>query len=121
MEPIYRKNQDGSQEWRVNGKLHRTDGPAIICANGHQEWRVNGELHRTDGPAIIFADGSQAWWINDKLHRTDGPAIIRKNGCQEWWINGKYINQIVEQWAEKQGATWPWDSETQAQFVLTFS
>jgi hypothetical protein len=52
-------------------------------------WRFDGKLHRTDGPAIIKADGSQEWWIDNKLHRTDGPAYIRADGSQERWIDGK--------------------------------
>jgi len=35
-----------------------------IYENGGQEWRVDGYLHRTDGPAVIYADGTQAWWVN---------------------------------------------------------
>jgi hypothetical protein len=38
----------------------------IIYANGTQEWWVNGKWHRLDGPAIIWADGTQEWWVNDK-------------------------------------------------------
>ena len=53
---------DGSKEWRVNGVLHRDDGPAVILANGTQEWRVNGKLHREDGPAVMRADGTEEYW-----------------------------------------------------------
>jgi hypothetical protein len=120
MEPIYRKNQDGSQEWRVNGKLHRTDGPAFIGVNGAQYWFLYGKRHRTDGPAVIKDDGYQAWWINDKLHRTDGPAVIFKNGYQKWYIDDKCITKQVNDWMEKHDVTWPWDEEIQVQFALIF-
>ncbi len=31
--------EDGSEEWRQNGKLHRIDGkPAAIYSNGDQYW-----------------------------------------------------------------------------------
>jgi hypothetical protein len=53
--------------WWLNGKRHRTDGPAVITANGDQEWYLNNNLHRTDGPARIWADGGQAWYLNGKL------------------------------------------------------
>jgi hypothetical protein len=84
---------DGMQEWYKDGLLHRADGPAIIRADGTQAWYVNGKLHRTDGPAVIYANGSQEWYINDRLHRTDGPAIIHVNGSQEWFIHGKYFTE----------------------------
>jgi len=34
---------DGTEEWWLDGKLHREDGPAIINANGRQEWWLDGE------------------------------------------------------------------------------
>ena len=30
------------------------------------EHRVNGKLHREDGPAIKFAGGSKYWFLNGK-------------------------------------------------------
>jgi hypothetical protein len=65
-------------KWTLNGKLHRTDGPAIIYANGTQRWYIDGKLHRTDGPAAIHADVLQEWYIDGKRHRTDGPAVIER-------------------------------------------
>jgi len=38
-------NDDGSEVWIKNGKLHREDGPAVIWYNGHQFWYKNGKLH----------------------------------------------------------------------------
>jgi len=74
--------------WCLDGKRHRTDGPAYIETDGDQKWYLNGKLHREDGPAIIYADGYQEWWLNDNPHRTDGPAVIYADGYQEWWLNG---------------------------------
>ena len=62
-----------SQEWYLNGKRHREDGPANIYyyesgAIWYQRWCVNGEYHREDGPAIIRYYESGAikshyyWW-----------------------------------------------------------
>ena len=59
-----------------------------IYDNGNKYWRLNGNLHRTDGPAIEYASGSKSWWINGKRHRTDGPAIEFYNGDKFWFING---------------------------------
>lgn len=32
---------------------------------GTKIWKLNGKLHREDGPAIEWADGRKEWWIND--------------------------------------------------------
>jgi hypothetical protein len=92
-----------------------------VCESGHQEWHINGKRHRTDGPAFISVYGSQAWYINGRCHRTDGPAVIRVKGTQHWWINGKEITQEVKAWMQKLNVVWPWDAETQVQFLLTFT
>jgi hypothetical protein len=42
----------GGEEWYVNEKLHREDGPAIEERNGDKYWYINGRIHRKDGPAI---------------------------------------------------------------------
>ena len=45
--------------WRVKGRLHREDGPALIKrhkATGiviKELWALNGRAHREDGPAMI--------------------------------------------------------------------
>ena len=111
----------GSEEWYYKGALHRVDGPAIILSNGQEEWWVNGERHRLDGPAIIY-NGRQDWYINGKRHRIDGPAVIYPDDWREWCINDKNITNEVRNWMKKQNITWPWDwnEETQAQFILTF-
>jgi hypothetical protein len=55
----------GAKEWRFNGELHRTDGPAIEQADGTKHWYVNGKCHREDGPAIEYADGDKSWYLNN--------------------------------------------------------
>ena len=60
---------------------------------GTQNWHKDGKLHRTDGPAILWVSGSQAWYKDDKCHRLDGPAIILANGSQSWYINGKKLSE----------------------------
>ena len=58
----------GTQAWWLNGKLHREEGPAIVCANGVQHWYLNGELHREEGPAVITPSGEQRWYLyGDKI------------------------------------------------------
>jgi hypothetical protein len=29
------------------------------------EWRLDGKFHRTDGPAIIWKNGDVAWFLHD--------------------------------------------------------
>ncbi len=48
-----------------DGKLHRTDGPAIIYSNGVNLWYQYGKLHRTDGPAVEYTHGVKLWYIDD--------------------------------------------------------
>jgi len=82
-------------EWRVNGKPHRTDGPAKLFHNGNTEWYINGKLHRIGGPAREWSDGGpqwfvhvKQWWVNGRLHRLDGPAEVGLS-YQKWWVDGK--------------------------------
>lgn len=96
------------EEWRVDGQLHREDGPALMTFQGTKAWSRHGKLHREDGPAIeiaeeedLLADGgtlerggrsydSQEWWLDGELHRENGPAISDNDGvCFEWYRHGQ--------------------------------
>ena len=59
-------NEFGTKYWRLNGKLHRIDGPAIELANGDKEWHLNGKRHRTDGPAVEWIGVAKHWYLNGK-------------------------------------------------------
>ena len=61
-------DEEETQRWYLNGKRHRTDGPAVIYENGYQEWYLNGKLHRENGPAVIFPDGEKLWYLNGVIH-----------------------------------------------------
>ena len=37
-----------------------------VYDNGDKHWRLNGELHREDGPAVEFDDGDKYWYLNGK-------------------------------------------------------
>ena len=54
---------DGEKLWFQDGKLHRTDGPAVEHPNGTKEWYLNGKKHRTDGPALEHPDGTKSWYL----------------------------------------------------------
>jgi hypothetical protein len=93
MDNVTFTNNNGTEEWRLNGVLHRLDGPAVILDDDTEIWYYKGEVHRENGPAYIDPIGYKAWYINGKRHRTDGPAIIYNNGEQEWWIDGVELNE----------------------------
>jgi len=71
----------------------------IERSNGHKEWRLNGLLHREDGPAIESATGTKSWFINGQRHRLDGPAIEDSMGLKSWWLNGKEYSE--KKWKKK--------------------
>ena len=58
------EDSDGDKCWRLNGGLHREDGPAIEWSNGDKYWFLNDKRHREDGPSHEFADGRKLWYLN---------------------------------------------------------
>ena len=69
--PILTTLANGDKEWRLNGELHRENGPAIEWDNGTKVWRLNGKLHRENGPAIEWDNGTKEWYLNGELHREE--------------------------------------------------
>lgn len=63
-----------------------------VNAFGNRYWKVDGKHHRLDGPALIAANGTRWWLQNDKLHRTTGPAIEYIDGGREYYIEGKCLS-----------------------------
>ena len=39
----------------------------IEWPNGWKVWYLNGKRHRTDGPAVEESDGSKYWFLNDNV------------------------------------------------------
>ena len=74
---------------------NRSEPELYEYLDGDKEWRLNGELHREDGPAVERADGSKAWYLHDNLHREDGPAIEWENRTKAWYLNGKQYTEEV--------------------------
>lgn len=60
---------------------------------GDKEWRLTGKLHREDGPAVEYADGTKVWYLNGKLHREDGPAVEHVDESKYWYLNGKELTE----------------------------
>tara|TARA_R100000951_G_scaffold106063_1_gene100301 strand:- start:2 stop:676 length:675 start_codon:yes stop_codon:yes gene_type:complete len=85
---------DEPGQWYLHGKLHREDGPAESMDNGHW-WYLHGKLHREGGPAIEqllpFGEDTkmEEWYLHGELHREDGPALDDGDGQREWWLDGK--------------------------------
>jgi len=86
--PVVTRRRNGDREWRVEGKLHREDGPAVEYEEGGGEWWLHGVNHRDDGPAAVFPDGSFAWYRNGLPHRVGGPALWEPDGRAGWYRNG---------------------------------
>ena len=82
---------DGTHMWYQDGRLHRTDGPAVEYPDGTREWYQDDERHRTDGPALEAPHGTRMWYQHDQLHRTDGPAVEYHDGTRQWWAHGKLL------------------------------
>ena len=88
--------------WKNNkGQYHRVDGSAVEIGgeNGRQEWWLNGKRHRTDGPAVVYNNTSnvsvkQEYWLNGLRHREDGPAIEYNNELREWWFYKGSIHRL---------------------------
>jgi hypothetical protein len=68
---------DGVIEWRdAEGEPHRVGGLARVFPSGREEWLRHGRLHRTDGPAVIHANGSVKYYV-DVCARSAAPASPR--------------------------------------------
>ena len=83
---------EGDKAWYLNGKCHRTDGPAVEHANGDKGWYRHGKFHREDGPAVEYTDGDKSWYLHGLKHREDGPAYESDRGryrYEEWWQYGE--------------------------------
>jgi hypothetical protein len=60
------KDDYGTKWWRVSGKLHREDGPAIEWGNGRKEWWWQGWR-------LTFND-----WLDQNTDMTDEEKVMFK-------------------------------------------
>ncbi len=89
-------DQKSTEEYYLNGKLHREDGPAYQYwhKNGQKKFELyylNGNYHREDGPAEQWWHNngqkqSEIYYLNGKYHREDGPAV-------QWYNNGQKMEE----------------------------
>ena len=96
MSKIIIKKYSDRVEYRLNGELHREDGPAKEYTNGDKFWYLNDKLHREGGPAIEYYNGEKHWYLNGKRHRKNGPAVEYRNGKKEYWIDGNELPFITD-------------------------
>lgn len=102
METITIEKDKLFERYYLNGKLHRTDGPAKVeyYDNGQislEEHHINGLIHRDDGPAVeqYFVSGERSsvtYYKNGKPHNENGAAHVRyyESGATEryeYWLN----------------------------------
>jgi hypothetical protein len=71
MQPTMTTDDEGTKRWKLNGKFHREDGPAIEWANGTNWWALHGNFHRKDGPAVEQFDGYNQWHLNGSCYTFD--------------------------------------------------
>ena len=77
---------------------HRV-GPADIFSDGAEEWFLNNKLHRTDGPAVYPRIPTMVFtW---KTSPKDGPAVIYPDGYEEWFLMVKNTEEQHEQEMER--------------------
>jgi len=99
---------DGTEEWYRDGRLHRSDGgPAVTTGDGSLYWYEHGLLHRTSGPAVVESDGTRAYYCHGRLHRTDGPAIEGPFTSARWYLDGRRMSAHSAKFARAREARRP--------------
>lgn len=66
------------QNWYLNNKLHREEGPSFVSIKRNSitlEWHAEGKLHRKDGPSHVFIYDQKGTIISDS----------------SWYEHGKWI------------------------------
>ncbi len=87
--------------YRVNGKIHRTSGPAIHELPDRKmfyEFYFNDQLHCDNGPAVVdyrYAGVVERYYKRGVLHRIGGPAVYyvsptfrSMERTEEYWVGG---------------------------------
>jgi len=99
-QPTMTVDEGGTKWWRLKGKLHREDGPAVEYENGYKAWFLHDKRHREDGPAVEWADGSKSWYLHGRSYEdaiTWAEALFKLKGINnpsEDDINGK-VQQVT--------------------------
>jgi antitoxin component YwqK of YwqJK toxin-antitoxin module len=98
----YANGQLAYEEYRLNGKLHNPNGPAVRGwhENGqlwYEEYRLNGKFHNPNGPAYRrwYENGQlrhEAYYLNDKCYNLNGPALRAWHDNGQLWYEQYYLN-----------------------------
>jgi hypothetical protein len=60
-----------------------------VCGWERRVWLLDGRPHRTDGPAIVDLDSPfQEWYQHGVLHREDGAARVTRTGDRQFFWRG---------------------------------
>ena len=65
----------------------------ITCMNGSCQYVVSGKYHRTDGPAVIDPDGFIEWWWNDVSYLFDD-YVIKAGWTEDQIVEYKLTHAI---------------------------
>jgi hypothetical protein len=91
-------DNDNNETMRVytrNGKKHKSDGPAVVYANGDVEYWYEGKLCRIEDetlPAVDKVD-LKKWYTGGVPHRVGGPAIIAYKNVD--WREAHELNLYI--------------------------
>ena len=83
-------DETGSHIFKIEGKIHNEDGPAVIYVDGSKFWLINDVGHRVDGPAEEWNCGFRRWLNHGIIHRIDGPAEYKSKSYERWFNNGLF-------------------------------
>lgn len=77
------------------GKLHNTDGPAVIWNNGTNEYYHHGVLHAEGRPTASFANGTLKWYNKGVLTQVYRPGRKPNTDVMIQYVDGyKSTEQI---------------------------
>lgn len=64
----------------------------MIWVAGGRSWFLDGKLHRTDGPAEEYGDGVKLWLQHGRCRNIHGPAMLYSDGKVRYYINGQFMS-----------------------------
>lgn len=77
-EYVRSKDCHGVTEHRLNGKLHRLDGPAVERPGGDFEWFAEGQRHCLTGPALKSGDMELYFIDGTEIPKSEFLALLAK-------------------------------------------
>ena len=91
---------NGNICWYKNNVIHKEDGSTIerfYEMNCRKEWYIHGKLHRTDGLAVMQSDGYVEWWLNNiQYSEEEYNKIIKKDVSDKGSLKEQELNEKKE-------------------------